>query len=128
MSTSRLSPSRWMNWRATDQIIGDSAEGAPTKPSKPGSAGFVGLTREELPNIGVKSHSVEEAVREPERGIPWAEWKAAAALNHLFREQDVTGQRGRTTAAAVRDGEGGHERVDSAASNEQPMSRAEATE
>jgi hypothetical protein len=34
-------------------------------------------------------------------GIPWAEWKAAA-LNRLFREQGVTGQPGRITAASVR--------------------------
>jgi hypothetical protein len=64
---------------------------------------------------------------EHERAVPWAEWKAAA-LNRLFQEQGITGQPGRITAATVRHGEAGRKRVDSAASNEQPMSQAEATE
>jgi hypothetical protein len=38
------------------------------------------------------------------KGIPWAEWKAAA-LNRLFHEQGATGKPGRITAATVRDGE-----------------------
>ena len=38
------------------------------------------------------------------KGIPWAEWKAAA-LNRLFREQGATGKPGRITAATVRHGE-----------------------
>jgi hypothetical protein len=38
------------------------------------------------------------------KGIPWAEWKAAA-LNRLFQEQGVTGKPGRITAATVRHGE-----------------------
>jgi hypothetical protein len=38
------------------------------------------------------------------KGIPWAEWKAAA-LNRLFQEQGATGKRGRITAATVRHGE-----------------------
>lgn len=38
------------------------------------------------------------------KGIPWAEWKAAA-LNRLFQEQGVTGTPGRITAATVRHGE-----------------------
>ncbi len=37
------------------------------------------------------------------KGIPWAEWKAAA-LNRLFQEQGVTGKPGRVTAATVRHG------------------------
>jgi hypothetical protein len=38
------------------------------------------------------------------KGIPWAEWKAAA-LNRLFQEQGATGKPGRITAATVRHGE-----------------------
>ncbi|MCE5308531.1 MAG: hypothetical protein LLG20_12910 [Acidobacteriales bacterium] len=38
------------------------------------------------------------------KGIPWAEWKAAA-LNRLFQEQCFTGKPGRITAATVRHGE-----------------------
>lgn len=64
---------------------------------------------------------------EHERALPWAEWKAAA-LNRLFKEQGLTWQPGRITAATLRHGEAGRTRVDSAASNERPMSRAEATE
>ena len=116
-----------MNWRPTDQIIGDSAEVEPTKPSKPGYVGFVGSPLEAIPNIA-------EAVSESEHGVPWADWKAAA-LNRLFQEQGVTGQPGRITAATIRHGEANRERksgsvfaVDSATTDEQPMSRAEATE
>lgn len=64
---------------------------------------------------------------EREEGMPWPEWKAAE-LNRLFQEQGATGQPGRVTAATVQHGEAGLQRVDSAATNEQPMSRAEATE
>jgi hypothetical protein len=35
------------------------------------------------------------------KGIPWAEWKAAA-LNRLFQEQGATGKAGRITAETVR--------------------------
>lgn len=66
-----------------------------------------------------------------EAGVMWAEWKAAA-LNQLFREQGVTGQPGRITAATIRHGEANHQRksggvspVDCAATDEQPISRAE---
>ena len=64
---------------------------------------------------------------EHEEAVSWAEWKASA-LNRLFQEQGVIGQPGRITAATVRHGEAGRKQVDSAATNEQPMSRAEATE
>lgn len=65
---------------------------------------------------------------EPERtAVSWPEWKAAS-LNKLFREQGITGQPGRITAATVRNGETGRERVDSAARDERPMSPAEVTE
>ncbi len=67
------------------------------------------------------------ALPEREEGVPWPDWKAAE-LNRLFQERGATGQPGRITAATVRHGETGRERVDSPATNEQPMSRAEATE
>jgi hypothetical protein len=57
-------------------------------------------------------------------GVGWAEWKAAT-LNRLFQEQGITGQSGGITAKTVRHGEACRKRVDSAASNEQPMSLAE---
>ncbi len=38
------------------------------------------------------------------KGIPWAEWKAAA-LNRLFQEHGATGKPGRITAATVRHSE-----------------------
>ena len=100
MSTRRLNHSRWMEWRPSGQIIGDSAEDEPTKPSKPGSEGFVGAASVGLPNIQLKSPSAEKVVHGHERAIPWAEWKAAA-LNQLFREQGVTGRPGQITGATV---------------------------
>jgi len=38
------------------------------------------------------------------KGIPWAEWKAAA-LNRFFQERGITGKPGRITAATARHGE-----------------------
>ena len=61
-----------------------------------------------------------------QHGIPWTEWKAAA-LNRLFQEQGATGQPGRITAETVRHGEAVGKRVDSAGTDERPMSGAEAT-
>ncbi len=127
MSTSRQTPLRWMNWRAKDQIIGDPVENEPTKPSKPGFVGFVGSIPEELRNIGGNSGSIDHVASDSDRGILWAEWKAAT-LNRLFKEQGATGQPGRITAATIRHSESLHERVDCGPKHEQPMSRAEATE
>jgi hypothetical protein len=62
-----------------------------------------------------------------DHGISWAEWKAAT-LNQLFKEQGVTGQPGRITAATIQHAASVRERVDSVATPERPMSRAEATE
>jgi hypothetical protein len=134
MSTSAPKPPRWIDWKPSTQIITDSSRTEPTKPSKPGSVGFVGSTPEELPNIQMKPDSEAESAHVPERGIPWAEWKAAA-LNQLFKEQGVTGRPGRITAATVRHGEASHLRksagisaVDCAPPDEQPMSPVEPTE
>lgn len=68
-----------------------------------------------------------EVANGADRGTPWAEWRAAA-LNQLFKEQGVTGQPGRITAATIRHSESVRERVDSFATPERPMSPAEATE
>jgi hypothetical protein len=65
------------------------------------------------------------AAAESEDGVLWAEWKAAS-LNRLFQVRGVTAQPGHITAATVRHGEFGRRRVDCAATNEQPMSGAEA--
>jgi hypothetical protein len=126
--------SRWLDWKTNGTILADLPEGEPTKPSIPGFVGFVGSAPEELPNIRVRSQLGEESAPEPERGISWAEWKAAA-LNRLFREQGVTGQPGRITATTIRHGEAGLGRksgsvsaVDCAATHEQPMSPVEPTE
>ena len=104
MSVSAPEPFRWINWHPRAQTMAGSEGGGPTKPSKPGSVGFVGSTSGELPIIRVGSGSVNDSAREHERGVPWAEWKAAA-LNKLFKEQGVTGQPGRITAATVEHGE-----------------------
>jgi hypothetical protein len=116
-----------MNWPANNQIIADSSQGEPTKPSEPGFVGFVGSIPEELTNIGLNAGSVELAVSDADRGIPWAEWKASA-LNKLFKEQGVTGQPGRITAVTIRHSESVRERVDCGPKHEQLMSRAEAPE
>jgi hypothetical protein len=85
------------------------------------------------PDVAIEANT-PDIDRGPESGIDWAEWKAAA-LNHLFRAQGVTGQTGRITAATIRHGQAGRARksggvstVDCVATHEQPMSRAETTE
>jgi hypothetical protein len=65
--------------------------------------------------------------RDADRGIPWAEWKAAT-LNQLFKEQGATGQPGRIMAATIRHCESLHDRVDCGPKHEQPMSPVEPTE
>lgn len=118
MSTSRLRPSRWMNWRATEQIIGDSAQSEPTKPSKPGFVGFDGAPQGDLRKIrgaeessepenqtGNRIQAAVDSASSPERVMSWAEWKAAA-LNRLFLEQGTAGQAGRITAETIRHGRG----------------------
>src|ERR1039457_2929564 len=77
----------------------------------------------------VVGHSPDQSqlAHEADRGTPWAEWKAAT-LNQLFKEQGVTGQPGRITAATVRHGESVRDGVDCGPKHEQPMSPAEATE
>ena len=52
--------------------------------------------------VGQRSGDPESARREV--WLDWCQWKAAA-LNRLFKEQGVTGQPGRITAATVEDGE-----------------------
>lgn len=43
--------SRWLDWSPKGQFLAVSAECEPTKPSKPGSEGFVGVTSVETPKI-----------------------------------------------------------------------------
>jgi len=54
-----------------------------------------------LPGPNVPNETEPLKPKGEPRGIPWAEWKAAA-LNRLFREQGVMGKPGRITAATVR--------------------------
>jgi hypothetical protein len=137
MSTAAPKPvkkSRWLDWKTSGSILADSPEGEPTKPSKPSFEAFVGATPGEFPIIRARSGAVGDATGEPERGIAWAEWRAAD-LNQLFRDQGVTGEPSRITAATVRHCEAARARksegvsaVDCAGTDEQPMSRAETTE
>lgn len=53
MSTPTLGSarSRWLDWKPKARILENSAENEPTKPSKPGSVGFVGATLTNPPKI-----------------------------------------------------------------------------
>jgi len=111
--------SRWLDWKPNTQILAKMAEGEPTKPterpqilaeptrdeptkpSKPGSVGFDGATSSESLKIQAEPGIID---LDFERGVSWAEWKAAA-LNRLFLEQGRTGQPGGITAETVRHGE-----------------------
>jgi len=100
-----MNRSRWLDWipRTAQSCAGNQ----PTKPSKPGSVGFVGPTVAETPEIGAPQDSAMPCPTNSEdepAGVPWAEWKAAE-LNRLFQLQGVMGDLGRITAATVRDGE-----------------------
>ena len=86
---------RWLNWRSSARITEESPDREPTKPSKPGSVGFVGPTSTPVPEIAVDCQKPEERV------MSWCEWQAAA-LNRLFLEQGVTGQPGRITPETIR--------------------------
>jgi hypothetical protein len=64
MSASAADPakrSRWLDWTPKTHISADSAGGAPTKPSIPGSVGFVGATSAEAPKICVEPEPEELA-------------------------------------------------------------------
>jgi hypothetical protein len=98
MSKTEQHNRRWLEWTPTGRILEDSAEGEPTKPSKPGSGGFVGASSTPVPEIAV------DCPRREERLMSWCEWKAAA-LNRLFLEQGVIGKPGRITAETVRHSE-----------------------
>jgi hypothetical protein len=95
-------------------------------PTTPALAAIQAYSPAASPGSGEPAHeAVASEGPEHERAVPSAEWKAAA-LNRLFQEQGLTRQPGRITAATVRHGEAARDRVDSAATNERPMSRAEA--
>lgn len=113
-----------VSWAWVDEHVYDAIRGCSVKV----------LQNECRLNVDFPFRGIDNSAREPERGIPWAEWRAAT-LNHLFQEQGVTGQTGHITAATIRHGEAGREResehvsaVDCAATDEQSMSRAETTE
>ena len=142
---------RWLDWTPTERIIAESPECEPTKPSEPGFVGFEGAplnstakiegepspscgtaedadsTSSALSQLGKCIRAGVDSAASTEGLMSWTEWKAAA-LNMLFFKQRTAGQPGRITAATVRHGEAGRERVDPAGTDEQPMSRAEATE
>ncbi len=112
MSTARsIHPGyrRWLDWRPKEPVTAEPLNPEPTEPSKQGSVGFDG------PGLGnppvIPSELLSDRDDEHELGVPWCEWKAAM-LNRLFREQGVTGQPGRITAATVRHGEASIRRVD----------------
>lgn len=115
-----------MSWRDKLHVeclgSGDKSDRTPTFVTS--VTGPVNANDEVSSGVTIRPEPPESAC-EPEFGIPWAEWKAAA-LNQLFMDQGATGHPGRITAATVRHGEAGRERVDSAAPGERPMSRAEA--
>jgi len=85
---------RWMNWKPTVRILGDSAKSGPSEPTELGSVGSEGAPPAETFEI-------------QESGTSWWEWKAAA-LNRLFLEQGSL--EGRITGETVKHGEHRHGR------------------
>ncbi len=61
MSTHPAARNRWMDWKPTAQILGETAESEPTKPAKPGFVGFEGATSGEAPEISAVQHPAELA-------------------------------------------------------------------
>jgi hypothetical protein len=123
----RAKRNRWLGWEAKARILENSAEGEPTKPSKPGSVGFVGAT---LGNSRKTETVLDTFKAKPPASFPtWAEFRATM-LNQLFQEQGLLGELGRITAATVRHGENGPQKsgskVDFRTTAEQPISPAEA--
>jgi hypothetical protein len=117
-----------MSWRDKLQIAYlESRDKSDRSPTFVTSVTGFGNPTDELSADVVLPPDQSPVTTEADRGIPWAEWKAEA-LNRLFREQGIIGQPGRITAATIRHGESVRERVDSVATPERPMSRAEATE
>jgi hypothetical protein len=113
-------PSKWRNWVPTTPIIEECANITPTKPSKPGSDGFVGSTSEETAVIKAQPQ-VDSVAAETAISVSWAEWKAAS-LNRLFRDQGLTGRAGKLTAATMRHGESSSPKVDCEPKSKRPMS------
>lgn len=105
MNTTAPNPakkSRWLDWEPKARILADSAQGEPTKTTESVFAVSVGATPAQSPKIEARPDPAE--LGWCSKGIPWAEWKAAA-LNRLFQEQGTSGEPGRITAATVRHGE-----------------------
>ena len=82
--------------------------------------------KEPLHDVGPAGRPDRITAPREAKGIPWAEWKAAE-LNRLFQEQGITGQPRRINAVTILHGDDGRNWVDSAATSETSMSRAEAT-
>ena len=113
--------SKWLTWTPASRTVDKTANHQATKPTEPGFDGFDGSSSAPLAEIGTtpsepnrfstpgpcRQKSITVAVDSPtatERGMSWAEWKAAA-LNQLFLELGRTGQPGRITADTIRHGE-----------------------
>ena len=61
-------------------------------------------------NISVSTEKTRKVAEEAKVWLSWAEWKAQS-LNRLCKEQGVTRQPGRITAATVRHGEEAERKV-----------------
>jgi hypothetical protein len=111
--------------RQNRETVLKALSGAESSPSAiPPAAEWPQSLSELAAEVGQHSGDIKAARQEV--WMDWCDWKASA-LNQLFKEQGVTGQPGRITAATVRHGEAGRAgRVDSAGTDEQSMSRAEA--
>jgi hypothetical protein len=112
--------SKWRNWVSNTRIIQDCANMKPTKPSKPGSEGFVGSTPRKIPIVQGQPRVPDPAAGEKENSIPWADWKSAA-INRLFEEQGLTRRPGKLTGAIVRHGEQASRKVDCESTSKRRM-------
>jgi hypothetical protein len=116
-----------MSWRQKLELpeTGDKSDKSST--SVTSVTGLLRTPDEQPAEAGAEIPQQATVPAGTEVSITWDEWKAAA-LNQLFKEQGMTGNPGRIIAATVRHGESLRHRLDSLATNEQPMSRREVTE
>src|SRR5579872_4051508 len=63
-----------------------------------------GLRIRWLEDVAVPQRYKVRRVHQPDQLIPWAEWRAEA-LNRIFKEQGVSGERGRIKSETVASGE-----------------------
>lgn len=90
---------RWMNWAPKTEISVDSARHKPTKPAKPSQ--IFPLNPKTVPS---KPAIAVAGFVDEDRGVPWADWEAAA-LKRLFIEIGSSRQTSHITAVTVRHGE-----------------------